>query len=328
MATKLRLEIHRITLLKKVSGKKRLSYEQCSFAELMTRFDTDKKKAFPLFWTKFVEYFQSQFLLNKEGDKAITATDTSKHSFSTVNNTISGEVNGGPTNREQEIFKRKNAKTSTGVVADDDVVSSNFFIKLWLPIGLTTGVLMIQSYSNANISELVRLHLTKFVQHYGFKLITTSFFPQSFLEEKKKKSNVISVTYVKDKLSEDSRKLINPMFAEFKDLKVKIVVTGFRKSVDDFWKGFKQNGRTLNTDIEALEMKADEENNVVAKYEDEDGYTTTMNIDQQRLRDFAYYTLPESVLRKGKSTYDFEAICKHTDSILEKIKKEIKNAKK
>ncbi len=328
MAIKLRLEIHRITLLKQVQDRKGKTYEQCSFSELLARFDADKQKAFPLLWTRFVEYFQNEFQLNKEGDKAITAKEDSKHSFSSTKNTISGEVSGGPTNREQIIFKRKNATKSTGKVDDDDVVSSDFFIKLWFPMERISGVLMIQSYSNSNISDLVRLHFTKFVQQYGFKLATTSYFPKAFLEEKNKNSNVVSVTYVKDKLSEDSRRLINPMFAEFDNLKVKIVVTGFRKSVDEFWQGFTQSGRTLNTDIDALEFKADEDNKVVTIYKDEEGHETTMNIDKQRLRDFAYYTLPESVLQKGKNTYDFEAIRKHTDELLDKIKDEIKNPKK
>lgn len=328
MATKLRLEIHRITLHKQVIGEKGRSYEQRTFSELLSLFDKDKQLAFPLLWGSFIDYFQKEFLLNKDGDKAITATESSQQSFSTTKNTISGEVSGGPTNREQIIFKRKNSQNATGKVSDDDVVASNFFIKLWLPMDLTSGVLMIQSYTNSNISDLVKSHFAKFVQQYGFKLIVTSYFPKSFLEDKEKNSNVVSVTYVKDKLSEHSRRLINPMFADFEDLKVRIVVTGFRKSVNEFWKGFSSSGRTLNTDIEALDMKADEDNKVVAKYEDEDGHETTMNIDQQRLREFAYYTLPESVLKDGKNTYDFEAIKKHTDAILEKIKDEIKNQKK
>lgn len=98
MATKQRLEIHRITLLKQVQGKRGKSHEQCSFSELLVRFDKDKQVAFPLLWTKFVEYFQNEFQLNKEGNKAITAKEKSHHTFSTTKNTISGEVSGGSTN--------------------------------------------------------------------------------------------------------------------------------------------------------------------------------------------------------------------------------------
>lgn len=322
MATKLRLEIHRITLQKKVDGKRGSSWENCNFSELLNQFDKDKTKAFPLLWTKFVEYFENEFLLNKDGDRAITATEGSKHSFDTSKNIINGEVSGGPTNREQQIYKRRNSKKSTGTVADDDVVTSKFFIKMWLPVDHSTGALMIQSYTNSNISELVRVHFTKFVQKKGFKLIPTSYFPKSFIEERNKHSNVISVTYVKEKLSKDSRKLINPLFADFENLKVKIVVTGFRKSVNDFWDGFTQSGKALNTDIEELEFKADDKNKVIAKYEDEEGHTTTMNYDQERLRNFAYYILPEEIMIAGKNTYDFDKISKHTSSILNTMQKE------
>lgn len=327
MATKLRLEIHRITLQKKVKGKRGESWQNCNFSELLNQFDTDKTKAFPTLWVKFVEYFQNEYQLNKDGDRAITATDECKHTFDSEKNIINGEVNGGPTNREQRIYERKNSKNSKGKVEDGDVVTSNFFIKLWLPFDHQSGALMIQSYTTSNISELVRLHFTKFVQSKGFKLIPTSYYPKSFMEERNKHSNVISVSYVQDKLSKGSRKLINPLFADFEDLKVKIVVSGFKKSVNEFWDGFTKSGKTLNTDIDALDLKADDDNKVVAVYEDEEGHTTTMNIDQKRLRNFAYYVLPEEVMITGKNTYDFEKISKHTNSILTTMQKEIKYRK-
>lgn len=327
MATKLRLEIHRITLQKRIKGKRGEAWENCNFSELLNQFNKDKTKAFPVLWTKFVESFQNEYQLNKECDRAITATEEGQHTFDSSKNVIDGEVNGGPTNREQRIFKRKNSKKSTGKVDDDDVVTSNFFIKLWLPVDYTSGALMIQSYTNSNISELVRLYFTKFVQSNGFKLIPTSYYPKSFMDERNKHSNVISVSYVQDKLSKNSRKLINPLFADFEDLKVKIVVTGFRKSVNEFWDGFTKSGKTLNTDIDALDLKADGDNKVVAIYEDEEGHKTKMNIDQERLRNFAYYVLPEEVMIAGKNTYDFAKISKHTNSILETMQKEIRYMK-
>lgn len=328
MVTKLRLEIHRITLQKKVKGKRGEIWDNCNYSELLNLFDKEKAKALPALWTKFVEYFQNEFQLNKDGDRAITATDECKHTFDSSKNIINGEVKGGPTNREQRIFKQKDSKKSRGKVDDDDVVTSNFFIKLWLPIDYSAGALMIQSYTTSNISELVRLHFTKFVQSKGFKLIPTSYYPKSFMEERNKHSNVISVSYVQDKLSKDSRKLINPLFADFEDLKVKIVVTGFRKSVNEFWEGFTKSGKTLNTDIDALDLKADDNNKVVALYEDDEGHTTTMNIDQKRLRNFAYYILPEEIMLASKNTYDFDKISKHTNSILLTMQKEIGYRKK
>lgn len=323
MTTKLRLEIHRITLQKKAKGKRGIRYENCNFEELLRQFAPDKKDALPLLWERFIEYFQNEFRLNKDGDRAITATSTCQHRFDSKKNTINGEVNGGPTNREQMIYKRRNSKKSTGTVADDDVVASNFFIKFWLPMDYRDGALMIQSYTTSNISELVKLHFAKFVQDKGFKLLFTSYYPKSFMDERNKRSNVVSVSYVKDKLSRDSRRLINPSFADFETLRVKIVVTGFRKSVSEFWQEFNKNGRALYTDIDPLELKSTDDNKVLATYEDEEGHRTTMNIDQDRLRSFAYYMLPEEIMIEGKNTYDFEKISRHTDSILDTMKKEI-----
>lgn len=324
MATKLRLEIHRITLQKKVEGKKSAVYQNCNFFELIDQFDKDdKQKALSSLWTKFVEQFDDKFCINTEGDKAVTATNNCNHTVASEKNTINGEVYGGPTNREQSIYKQTDAKKSRSHVDADDVVSSRFYIKLWLPYNYSSGALMIQSYSTANISDLVKVHFAKFVQKYGFKLMVTSYYPKSFMEERNKQSNVISVTYVKDNISEDKRRLINPIFAEFKDLKIRIEVTGFKKSVSEFWDVFKKDGRTLGTNIDPLEIKMDDNLTVVARYEDEEGRVTTMNIDNERLRNFSYYMLPVEIMVTGKNTYDFNKISKHTDFILETIKKEI-----
>lgn len=323
MVTKLRLEIYRITLQKKVKGKNGETWENCNYVEFLNQFDSDKTKALPTLWTKFVEYFQNGFLLNKNGDRAITATEECKHAFDSNKNIINGEVDGGPTNREQRIFKQKDSKRTKGKVDDDDVVTSRFFVKFWLPVDYSTGALMIQSYTTSNISELVRVHFTKFVRSMGFRILPTSYYPKSFMDERNKHSNVISVSYVQDKLSKNSRKLINPLFADFEDLKVKIVVTGFRKSVNEFWPRFTKSGKTLNTDIDALDLKADDDNKIVAVYEDEEGRTTTMNIDQKRLRNFAYYILPEEIMLTGKNTYDFNEISQHTNSILLTMQEEI-----
>ena len=182
---------------------------------------------------------------------------------------------------------------------------------------------MIQSYTTSNISDLVKAHFTKFVQKNQFRLVSTAFYPKEFMEKRNAKSNVVSVTYVKDKLNKGSLRLLNPIFAEFDELKIKVEVTGFKKAVNDFWQVFNKNGCKLGADIDQLEIKKDDDLTVMAKYVDEEGHETTMNIDQKRIRNFAYYLLPEKVMLKDKNTYDFMEITKHTDSILETIKEEI-----
>ena len=325
MATKLRLEIHRITLQRLVVKGKGKSWENCNFSELIDIFDKkDKQKALASLWTNFVQQFGDKFSVNSDGDKAITVTANCQHTVSPRKNVINGEVYGGPTNREQSIYKQTDAKKSINKVAHDDVVSSNFYIKMWLPYDYTTGVLMIQSYTTSNISELVKVHFIKFVQKYQFRVVPTSFYPKEFMEKRNAKSNVVSVTYVKDKLNKGSLRLLNPIFAEFDELKVKVEVTGFRKSVNDFWQIFNKNGRKLGADIDQLEIKKDDDLTVMAKYVDEEGRETTMNLDQERIRNFAYYLLPEEVMLAGKNTYDFVEISKHTDAILDTIKKEMR----
>lgn len=326
MSTTLRLEVHRITLERKVSDKKggHAFFEKCNFGVLLDSFDRkNRAAALGKLWNSFIAYFNGEFLTNTDGDKAVTTTKASQSDVASVRNVINGEISGGPTNREQSIFKRKNAKDKTWKVSDDDVVSSNFFIKLWLPYDYESGVIMIQSYSNANVSDLVRDHFKKFIQKNGFRVQISSFLPKCYETKKVMSSEVVSVTYVKDNLSEGKRKLLNPFFAQYKDLKIKIVISGFRTSVGDFRKHFKQNGRALTTDIDAFDMKKDEEQNVLTTYKDEYGRTSSFRIDESRLRDFSYIYLPEEINITGKKTYDFTKMVEHTDSILETIKDEM-----
>lgn len=322
MATKLRLELHRITLQKKIEGERYPKLENRDFSELINKFDSDRKTALSLLWMKFVEEFENKFSISLEGDKAVTASENCEHCVSTENSSIDGEVYGGPTNREQSIYKQGNASKTINTVAADDVVSSKFYIKLWLPYDYSTGVLMIQSYTTSNISDLIRDQFAKFVQKYGFKLTITSYYPKSFMEERNKRSNVVAVSYVKDNLTRGKLKLIHPLFAEFDDLKIKIEISGFKTSVSDFRRLFKNNGEPLGTDINELGLRK-EDVTVVAKYVDDEGRSTTMNIDEKRVRNFAYYNLPDEILQSGKNTYVFDEIKKHTDSILRSIKQEI-----
>lgn len=321
MVTKLRLEIHRITLLKK-SDKE---YKRSNFGEFFESINSEKDKAFSELWLGFVESFGSKFSINKEGDRAITATSGCRCSIISQKNIINGEVKGGPTNRQQHIYNQDDSENSTGVVNNNDVLSSKFFIKLWLPWDYTDGILMIQSYSNSNISELIRLHLKDFFRSVNcdYKVLLTSYYPKSIQEKRNMNSNVVSVIYVKDKISKGSRKLINPLFAEFDNLKVRIEISGFNSPVSEFWNKFMHNGKVLNTDIKAFEMNASDENFVIATYKDADGYTTKMNLDKKRLRDFAYYTLPVEIMSQTDNTYDFEKITEHTNDILRSIQNEI-----
>lgn len=329
MSTQLRLEIHRITLQKLVydSKRRRSEYVNQNFGELLNIFGKTTKVSLPVFWGKFIDFFKNQFVTNTDGDKAITATKNSKKSFSPLKNTINGEIDGGPTNREQSIYKRKNAIKSTGKVLDDDVVTSNHFVKLWLPADYCSGVLMIQSYSNANISDLVRRYFAKFVQGFKYRLLLSPCFPKEYEEKRRHESTISSVTYIKDHLSKDKGKLLNPLFADVDNLKIKIVISGFKKPVSDFWRFFKKDTPVLHTNIDQLEIKSDEDIEVIAQYADENGRGSQIGIDKNKFRDFTYIYLNDYVKIPGKNTYDFDKITEYTDGILEDVKKDIKYLK-
>lgn len=324
MSQTVRLEVHRITLERKNQIKgSRSRYSKCNYENLLKIFNEDKAMALREFWAKFIDYFGNCFLTNTDGDKAITTKKELQHTIASKHNVINGEICGGPTNRKQRIFNINDSNKELATISDEDVVSSNFYIKLWLPYDYDTGVLMIQSYSNANVSDLVKDHLRKFVQKYGFKLTISAFLPEEIEKNRKKASNVVSVTYVKDNISKDKSKLINPLFSEFDNLKIKVVVSGFKTPAKSFFEKFANGGHELATDIDVLDLKKDETQNVITTYQDENGRKSTYRIDNNRLRNLAYIFLPEEIKADDKNSYDFKKITEHTDSILQQIKREI-----
>lgn len=322
MATNLKMEIFRISLKKKNASKQALY----NYKELFDCIDKDKKKAYEGFIQKFVEYFNNEFKMNRDENKGISASRDNQYRFALPSNTINGEVYGGPTDMEQTIYKRKNAKKETGKLAHDDIVTVPFFFKVWTPYDHNTGILMVQSYSNETITLLVKNHLNKFIQTFGYSLIMTPHISKAAAKEYEKRSQVYQVDYVKERLTKGKRKLINPLFTEFDNLKVRIIVTGFRKSVEDFWSTFNKGEKSIGSNLEDFDIMEQDDYEVIAHYIDEDGHTSQTSVAKNLLSNPTIF-LPESLKRKESNYYDFDKIVTHTNSILADIKKEISYTK-
>lgn len=261
--------------------------------------------------------------MNADGNKAITSASNNKYKFGTVSNVIDGEILGGTTGIEQEVFKRKNAKDKTGDVNTTDVATLPFYFKIWTPFDYNTGVLMIQSYSTQTMTLLIKSNLSRYIQKYNYNLIFTSYIPDEVIEKYKKRSNVYKVAYVKDKLTKGKRKLINPIFAEYDNLKIKIEISGFKKSIEEFWDAFTKSDKTIGSNLEDFDIKEEEDYEVIAYYKDDNGHKSNTSIAKD-LKFQPTIFLPDTIKVKDKQYYDFEKIKNHTESILKTIKEKIK----
>lgn len=315
MASNLKLEVFRISLKKK----NKRGADLCCFQDLFDVIDPQKSKAYKKFIQDFIKYFDGEFRLNADKNKGISSSNARSHKINVSNNVINGKVYGGPTDMEQSIYKRNNAKQQTGILKTDDITTLPFFYKLWTPYDYTTGVLMVQSYSNETITKLLQHHLQKFIQQYGYSLIFTPYIPKEVLEHYRENANVYKVTYVKDGLSKSKRKLINPIFTEFEDLKIRIEVSGFKKSIHDFWDEFNAN-LPISSNLEDFDIREKDDYTVVASYVDREGHKASTSVK----RDFEVNPtifLPDTLKKENSNLFDFNKIVTHSDKLLEDIKK-------
>jgi len=320
MAYNLKLNIFRISLKKKGGSNKELIEFSEFFKGAYSK--TDKKDAYDEFIKDYISSFNSKFKLNRDKTKGISANDLHNFRLRSESNLIDGEVIGGQTGIPQDLFKQTNATSTTGTVAVDDVTVLPYYIKLWTPLDHDTGVLMVQSYSNLSVTDLVKGHLSTIFMKYEFSLLYTPYVPNALKEEFKKDSSVYKIAFVKESLSKGKRKLLNPLFTEFDNLRVKIEVSGFKKSVSDFWDEFLGEEKIVNSNLEDLDIKENEDYKTVAYYTDSEGHKSNTSI-QKNFEIMPTIFLDYNLKRSGSEYFDFEKIKKHTDSILEDLKKEI-----
>jgi hypothetical protein len=321
MAVNLKLEIFRISLKKKGGSNDALF----NFNILFGNLDKDKKTAYTNFVKGFIKYFDNEFKMNADGNKGITSSTDNQYKPDFANNVINGEVFGGPTDMQQTIYKKNNSKRKTGALDKDDIATVPFFFKLWTPYDHNTGVLMVQSYSNHTITELMKAHLTKYINAFGYSIIITPYMPDKVAKEYEKRSHVYQVSYVKERLTKNKRRLLNPIFTDFDNLKVEVVVSGFRKSVIDFWNNFKKTDKTIGSNLEDLDIKEEEDYEVIAYYVDENGHKTHTSI-AKKLNIKPTHFLPNKLKKTDSNHCDFLKTLNHTNSILEDIKKAINYA--
>ncbi len=320
MAHNLKLDIFRISLKKKGSSNDKLFDFKDFFAAAFSI--DDKEKAYTQFVKKFISIFENEFKMNADNTKAISASDQHSFTIRSNNNIIDGEIIGGPTGIDQKLYLRKNSKKEEGKITNDNVTVLPYYIKLWTPLDHNTGILMVQSYSNHTVTEMVKVYISRMFQDYNYSIVITPHIPNAVKEEYRHNSSVYKVAFVKESLSKDKRKLMNPLFTEFAGLKIRIEVSGFSEKVEDFWSKFTGNNKILNSNLEDFDIKENDDFKTIAYYKDDKGHKSNTTIKKQiEIRPTVF--LDSKLKKAGSEHYDFVKIKEHTDSILNNIKTEI-----
>ena len=321
MAVNLKLEIFRIALKKKGGRNSDLK----NFKEFFDLLNVDKPTAYNAFIEKFLGFFGSEFTSNSDGTKGISANSSNQYDAKPSANVINGELFGGTLGNEHTVYGSKDSNRVKGKIGPDEIAALPFFFKLWTPSDYTTGVLMIQSYSGYSMSKLIKNAITKFFNKEEYSLLITPFIPEVIREEYLKKSMVHSVTILKDSLTTDKRRLLNPMFTEFEDLRVAITISGFKEDVATFWPKFmrrNKNNSIIGSNLEDFDIKEEQDYELKAHYIDEEGHKANISMSKDKKVAPTIF-LPEALKKRDSNHFDSTKIRKHTDYILKEIQKEI-----
>ncbi len=311
----LKLTVYSLAI-NKANSKNPITYSE--FFNVVTG-ESDKIEAFSKFKDLFIGSFNDKFIKNREETKAIAVQ--SVNSMPQMN-IIDGMLVGGLTGVEQDVYKSSSSKSIGKSISDDEVSTLPYYFKLWMPYDSSHGILMVQSYTEVGVVSLIDQKIESFIRGYGYSIATTKHVPKEYKEKFKKESIVQNLILSKTKMSERARGALNQLFASFEGLKVEIKISGFKVSIEDFWKQVDIN-QPIDADLSSFEMKAEEHDyDVIATYKDGSGRQSQARLSR-KLDILPNIILPENLKENGKQYPDYVKIRVHTDAILEKIKKEI-----
>lgn len=311
----LKLSIYVLTIKRKFRNP-----EEKTFKDVLSDItgETDKEQMFSTFIRLFLNSFENKFKLNSEGTKAIAIKQINSNP---TYNEIDGIAIGGLTGIEQEVYKTDSSKNKEKTITNDEVASLPYYFKLWLPFDSNTGVLMVQSYTEAGVVSLIEQKISSFFSGHQYSLASTKFIPEDYKEQFKKRSVIDKLILTKTQLSKSARGALNGLFSEFEGLKVEIKISGFKVSVDDFWKQFDQKN-PLNANLSEFEMNNPNDYKIIATYKDESGHQSQAKMEQN-LDITPTIFLPDELKENGSQYPNYKKIQKHTDAILEQVKTEI-----
>lgn len=318
MAQGLELEIFSIAIRPYKSQEK----EFLNFQKLLDKIDQDKDKAYHQFITDFRNLFGGKFISDSKKAKSITSPKNGNNKFSSQSNTIDCDILGGDIGTVQTIYNQDNADKPVGKITKKQIASLPFYLKLWTPCDHNSGILMVQNYTGYTVTALVKMKLKELFKEYGYTLIITTFIPKIVKEEYLKNSKVYELAIINNKISRGKRQLLNPIFAKFDKLKIKIRITGFEEDANNFWDIFKKkNNKLISANLDDLDIDENNGCEIKAYYKDKQGHRANVNMrDLTKVSPTIF--LPDE-MKEENNHFNFKKIKEYTDGMLEQIKDEI-----
>jgi hypothetical protein len=267
-----------------LSVTERNSSKLCSFDEFFRYklYDgTILPRPFADFFTKYVESFNGEFKSNAAETKAIHFVPGSV-SWNARRRTISGIAEGGNRGSTADIKASKKAGETILKLSTDHVYSEPFHFLLWMPADFDKGILLLQGYTNATISDAYKQSLVEFFKEQcpRFTLrLGTYVDPETvkdFMNGAKANEVIFRRTRVAPDLSDDTERAATAT----KEVTVDVSVRGLNNI-----EGFTDRlSRWVKSEVPSLFEVADMEGlgvdgeyETIVKYKNPDGHRASAN---------------------------------------------------
>jgi hypothetical protein len=170
---------------------------------------SDKKKAYKEFFQDLITALDTDYVVNDFNKKALSL-DTAKGKITksiklkSVEHIIAGTIKGGRFGQKRSIGNIKKPEKAPTVLSVNNIVLDTFYFLLYTPLGSDKGLLLIQSYTEDQISDVFTSWLRSTFKTSGFNQPNfESYVPLKLQQEFKNKSSVRELKFTNDVLVSD-----------------------------------------------------------------------------------------------------------------------------
>lgn len=271
----------------------------------------------PVVFQQLVIYFDSRFKVNEEGTKAVSITSDPQPTYATLSYTINGLFKGGDTGIGRTIYSQRNALQPGTRISNTDVPVNNYYYKLWLPYDSDDGVLMIQSYTDMGCTVTFRDQLEQFFISKGFRPQWNAMIPSGIVDGYLDRSFIkeIKVVYAQEQRQEQG------IFASMSNVRRESRLSSLHISFRQLLRLNNYQQVLKDKIMEFIDYNQDQDLAVVF-YVDENGkkaHASINNLEQV----LPSIILPDDLKNAATDEPILAEISRHTDGILEQIKRQM-----
>lgn len=322
MAHQIKLDVYTLKL-----KKKRLA-ELVPFNEFSNLTREDGANTFEDFISNYVNSFDNKFVVQDVSGKALSLRSEDLK-FASRQRIIYGIIEGGVTGIGSKIKNRDNSGDEGSFhVTAEKVNAIPYYFLMWIPNDSNIGLLIVQGFSDRQISEAFKEHLKKFFSQEisGTSLWIDNYVPVEVIEKMKKNATINTITVRKYHLpSSKGEKLLGIKYSKDKDVTIEVKISGLKyiPEMAEKINQFVMGKVTQLIDVSPLEeVGFDDNHEILVKFE-HNGKTAIGKSTNNFQISPSYYVEPTDIQINENKHPTINSIHAYTLSFLEALKNQI-----